>query len=81
MDIKESNKVFKRKEKEMYNLENKVANQEHTIATLKQTNKNNKDEVLKLKKSLRRTEKAEKNNNSKQSLPLTATFVERSLAL
>ena len=81
MDIKENNEVFKRKEKEIYNLETKVAYQEHTTATRKKTYKNNKNEVKKLNKSLRRTEKAEKNNNSKQSLPLIATFVERSLVL
>ena len=57
MDIKENNEVFKRKEKEIYNLETKVAYQEHTIATRKETNKNNKNEVKKLNKSLRRTEK------------------------
>ena len=35
MDIKENNEVFKRKEKEIYNLETKVAYQEHTIALAK----------------------------------------------
>ena len=72
-DAKDFNKVLKGKEKEIHNLETKASNQEQNIAGLKQSNYDFKNEVKKLKKSIK--QKQNEMNKTKTPTPTPPVYL------